>query len=273
MKIRSILFGLVLWLGATISTAESSDILELYPDHINVYDYGTPTDSGIVAGWMTLRYLHNGDDSHLGVNPFQSLTDYSRSIQTLGPYTETTLAQTLNRFRSTAAYNYSVIRTSSVEQLASEIGYWLNRSEFDAAPYPLNIPVLVPLNGVYNHWAVVTGAIAEEDPFVNPGTTMDGLWIDDPLFYVDPNDPVDPRIFYWATSGEEPALADQVQPMTAGPYAGQYIALVHMPEQAVPEPTSVALLLAGAVGVGVCALRRRRSPRNQSATASFPSAD
>ena len=212
--------------------ADASDELQLSVQHINAADYSAQPDSGAISAWMALKYLGNGSDSHISTlskSAIAYIYDYGRSLQPTGPFNQNTVQDIMNQFEIDLDYHYNFIYGTDFNDLVNEIAFWMNRDIPNVEPYPINAPAIIPFSGTYDHWVVVTGTLADDDPYQNPDTTVRGLWIDDPAIYKDPFMPVQTNIFYSTEEGVMNNLDDFYLPISTGNLAGNFLAVVPVP--------------------------------------------
>ena len=224
----------LLVLGTLLPVAargQPPDELRLAIPHINYDDVGTKSTAAILAQ-MGLIGLGSGAGPTLttiflygrGLDPaFSPVLEFSESM----------LAGTMDHFETERDYDYVVVTTPDFAEIVRVIAASMNRIIPDVAPCPDHAPAFIPLGGVYDHWAVVTGTRADVDPYLNPEATIEGFWLDDPRIYnLDPDgNLLDTNIFY----STDPGGLDAVyQPMSVGPSAGRYVAVVHMTDFPVP---------------------------------------
>lgn len=206
-----------------------ADELQLSVQHINAADYSQQPDAGAISTWMVLKYLANGSDSHIstpGGSAIANIYDYGRSLQPAGAFDQNTLQEIMNHFEIDPDYDYKLIYGTGFVDLLNKIAFWMNRDIPNVEPYPINAPAMIPFSGTYEHWVVVTGTLADEDPYHNPNTIIRGLWIDDPAIYDDPFMPVETNIFYSTEAGVMNNLDDFYLPMASGNMAGNFVAVV-----------------------------------------------
>ncbi|MCP4639097.1 MAG: hypothetical protein GY851_01620 [bacterium] len=233
--------------------AGALDILDLDVNHINLDDqHPMMHSSAAISSQMCLRFLGSSDETLL------EILNYGRSLDpTFTPALELDadmLVGTMDNYVPDPDYLYEVIHGSDFTAFVGQIGYWLNRNIPDVSPNPVNAPAMIPLGGDWDNWVVVTGTRSDDDPFLTPGTTMYGLWLDDCRIN-DNGGMNETNIFYSTEPTASPSLVTSFVPMTTGPYVGEYVAVVPVAPatlgvDGVPGATMVLLMVAGVVCLG-----------------------
>jgi len=230
MKNQPLLVLLVLGIALPVAAeSQPPDELHLAIPHINYDD----TDVKSTAAISALMGL-----SGLGVSEtLNNISNYGRSLDpAFSPvleFSESMLAGTMDHFESEPDYDYVVVTSPDFAKIIRFIAASMNRTIPDVAPYPEHAPAFIPLGDVYDHWVVVTGTRADVDPYLNPGAAILGLWLDDPRTYnIDPEgNPLETNIFF----STDPGGLDAVyRPMSVGPSAGLYVAVVQWTDFPVP---------------------------------------
>jgi hypothetical protein len=229
--------------------AWDDDVLNLVVQHENYWVDHQDSTIGSVGAVMTLRYLNNGTTTP--INPATGLPVTTLELDAFGlPLSSVpglldpeALATTLDEFEAASGYDYIAIHNDTLLGIASDIGYWMNGENPDVPGFPPNAPALIPLNGDFSRWAVVTGTIAVEDPFLNPSTEMKGVWLDDPYSYFTPGTPPETTSTFYTLDDQDPTAPhlDTVY----DPIGGQFLAVVPTFGEAlvVPEPSTLSTLI------------------------------